>query len=118
MSAAQLADRSVGWPTLSEGWLKLRTEPVLIKSLWRKAPAGKPGKKMNFTLAWSLQGAETVEVFELRRDGSEESKQKWTAPPLGSEWTGSLEADSVFRLRAANAAGWEDFKDIEIQIEE
>jgi hypothetical protein len=120
VSAADLAGPEVGWPTLTEGWLKLKIEPVLIRSLWMKAPAQKPRKNTNVTLAWSLHRADTVEVFRLRPDGTEGPKpeNKWSEPPLACEWTSRVDENTTFRIRASDKAGYKDYKDIEIQIEE
>ena len=120
VTAAQLAGPAVGWPTLTEGWLKLKLEPVLIRSLWMKTPAQKPQKGTNVTLAWSLHGADAVAVFRLRPDGSEETnpERKWSGLPLAEECTILVHENSTFRLRASNQAGYEEYRDIEIQIEE
>lgn len=118
VSAAELAGPAVGWPTLTEGWLKLKLEPVLIRSLWMKAPAKKPQKGTNVTVAWSLHGADSVKVFRLQADGAEELEQKWLDSPLGCEWTSLVKADTTFRVRATNKAGDEDHKDIKIRTEE
>jgi len=120
VSAAELAGPAVGWPTLTEGWLKLKIEPVLIRSLWMKSPAQKPRKNTttNVVLAWSLHGADSVEVFRLDPDGTEKSEKKWSQLPELPEWTSAVTADTTFRLRASNKAGYEDYKDIEIQTAE
>lgn len=120
VSAAELAGPAVGWPTLTEGWLKLKIEPVLIRSLWMKAPAQKPQKGTNVTLAWSLHGADSVAVLRLRPDGTEETEpeKQWSAPPLADECTTLVKENTTFRIKASNAAGYEDYKDIEIQTEE
>ncbi len=120
VSAAELTGPGVGWPTLSEGWLKLKIAPILIRSLWRKAPANKPQKGTNVTLAWSLQGADSLAVFRLRPDGSEETnpEKKWTGSPLVEEFSILLHEHTTFRIRASNQAGFEEYKDIVIEIEE
>ena len=121
VSAAELAGPSVAWPTLTEGWLKLKIEPVLIRSLWMKAPAQKPQKGTNVTLAWALDdSADSVALFRLRPDGTEEPKpvSKWIAPALVEECTTFVKEDTTFRIRASNKAGYEDYKDIGIQTEE
>jgi len=120
VSAAELAGQTVGWPTLTEGWLKLKIEPLVICSLWMKAPAQKPKKGTNVTLAWSIHGADSVAVFRLRPDGTEETspEKKWAAAPLAGEFTTPLHESTTFRIRASNQAGYEESKDIAIQIEE
>jgi hypothetical protein len=120
VSAAELAGPSVGWPTLTEGWLKLKIEPDLIRSLWMKAPAQNPQKGTNVTLAWSLQGADSVALFRLRPDGTTEQdpEKQWSAAPLAEECTTLVNETTVFRIRASNQAGYEEFRDIEIEIEE
>jgi len=133
VSAAELAGPAVGWPTLTEGWLKLKIEPVLIRSLWMKAPARTPRKDTNITLAWSLHDADSAELFrlgpdgaeesikkwdKLRRDDSEEADEKWIPPGPDGEWTIKVQSDTSFRIRASNRAGDEDYKDIEIQTQE
>ena len=118
--SAELAGPAVAWPTLTEGWLKLKIEPVLIRSLWMKAPAQKPQKGTNVTLAWSLRGADSVAVFRLRPDGTEEMnpEKKWSAPALVEECTTLVNEDTKFRIRASNQAGYEEYREIAIQVEE
>jgi hypothetical protein len=120
VAAAELAGPAVGWPTLTEGWLKLRIEPVLIRSLWMKAPAQKPQKGTNVTLAWSLHGADSVAVFRLRPDGREEAnpENKCNVAPLIEECTTLVNENTTFRIRASNQAGYEEYRDIAIEIEE
>jgi hypothetical protein len=120
VSAAELAGPAVGWPTLTEGWLKLKIETVVIRSLWMKAPEQKPKKATNVTLAWSLHGADSVAVFRLRPDGSEEDtpEKKWNAAPLVDEFTTLVTESTRFRVRASNRAGDEQYKDIAVEIEE
>jgi len=117
VAAADLAGPTNNWPTLTEGWLKLKIEPVLIRSLWMKAPVQKPSKYSNVTIAWSLHGADAVELFRMRGDGREQSLREWHEPPLGSEWTCQVDADTTFEVRASNRAGYGDSKQITIQIE-
>jgi hypothetical protein len=132
VAAAALAGPAVGWPTLTEGWLKLKIEPVLIRSLWMKTPVQKPTKDTNVTLAWSLRDADSAELFRLRPDGAEESVKKWDKlrpndaeesgkkwipPGPDGEWTIKVESNTTFRIRASNQAGDEDYKDIEIQTQ-
>jgi len=116
VSAAELAGPAVGWPTLTEGWLKLKTEPVLIRSLWMKAPVKKPRKGDLVTLAWSLHKVVSVELLQLHPDGTEKHLKTWSDPP-GDEWPLKVDADTTFRIRARNQAGYEDYKDIEIRTE-
>jgi hypothetical protein len=120
VSAAELAGPALGWPTLTEGWLKLKIEPVLVRSLWMKAPAEKPQKGTNVTLAWSLFGADSVAVFRLQPDGTEETspEKEWSAPPLADECTTLVKENTTFRIKASNAAGYQDYRDIEIQTKE
>ena len=120
VSAAELAGPAIGWPTLTEGWLKLKLDPVLIRSLWMKVPAQKPQRGTNVTLAWSLHGADSVAVFRLRPDGTEEinPEKKWSAPALVEEFTTFVNENVTFRIRASNQAGYEEYKDIAIQTEE
>jgi hypothetical protein len=120
VSAAELAGPAIGWPTLTEGWLKLRIEPVLIRSFWQKAPAQKPQKGTNVTLAWSLHAADTVAVFRLRPDGTAETnpEKKWNTSPLVEECTTLVNESTTFRLWVSNRTGDEEYRDIAIEIEE
>jgi uncharacterized protein YukE len=120
VSAAELAGPAVGWPTLTEGWLKLKIEPVVIRSLWMKAPGQKPKKSTNVTLAWSVHGADSIAVFRLRSDGTEEPtpEKEWSAHPLVEEFTTLVTESTMFRVRASNRAGDGHHRDIAIQIEE
>jgi hypothetical protein len=120
VSAAELAGPAIGWPTLTEGWLKLKIDPVMIRSLWKKAPATKPQKATNVTLAWSLHGADSVAVFRLRSDGTHEAtpEKEWSSAPLVEEFTTLVNENTSFRIRASNQAGYEEFRDIAVEIEE
>ena len=120
VSAAELAGPAVGWPTLTEGWLKLKVEPVLIRSFWQKAPAQNPQRGTNVTLGWSVHGVDTISVFRLRPDGTAETdpEKKWNTAPLVEECTTLVNESTTFRLRVSTQTGDEEFKDITITIED
>ncbi len=118
VSAAELAGPAAGSPTLTEGWLKLKIEPVLIRSLWMKNPVKKPPKGTTVMLAWSLHGADSLQVFRLD-EGKEILEGEWPKRSFPPDWTtGKMEKNTTFRVRASNDAGYDDYKDIHIEIEE
>jgi hypothetical protein len=118
-SASDRAGSAPGWPTLTEGWLKLRIDPVRINSLWMERPAGKPKKNTTVTIAWSAQGADFLELWRVSADGKDESVGKWKAPlPAPGRWLEILNRDTTFELRAWDKSGHEISKQITIQVED
>jgi hypothetical protein len=121
VSATDRADPAIGWPTLTEGWLKLKIEPVRIGALWMKTPVQVPKKNTTVTIAWSVQGADSVELYRLRGAGRnlrEEFVKKWEAPLHQKEWQETIAGQTTFELRASDKAGYKDAKQIMIQVED
>jgi hypothetical protein len=54
------------WPTISEGWLKLAIAPVKVLSFWIREPVNQVTKGSWIHLAWSLQGAESLELVIVK----------------------------------------------------
>jgi hypothetical protein len=115
-SAADLTSREVGWPTLTEGWLKLKIEPVRISGLWVERPP-QPKKGDKVTIAWTVQGADFVELFHLPAGGGEKSVEKWEAGGKG-QCRQDISEDTTFELRAWDKAGYQDRKQITIRVED
>jgi hypothetical protein len=115
-STSDRADFSMGWPTLTEGWLKLRIEPVRVRALWMSVPAQRPGKGETVTLAWSVQGADSVKLLQL--SGAGKVEKEWPIPAHKKEWPVTIERETTFELRASDEAGYEDKKEITIQVKE
>jgi len=114
-STLDRADFSMGWPTLTEGWLKLKIEPVRVRALWMSVPAEKPAKGGTVTLAWSVQGADSVQLVRLKPDGTV-AKIEGDFPVHQKAWPVTIEGETTFELRALDEAGYEDKKEITIQV--
>ncbi len=114
-STSDRADFSMGWPTLTEGWLKLKIEPVRVRGFWMSVPAEKPGKGDTVTLAWSVQGADSIQLFRLKPDGTV-AKKEGDFPAHKKDWPVTIEQETTFELRASDEAGYEDKKEITIQV--
>ena len=51
-------------------------------------------------LAWSLQGAESLQLEQMRKDGATVLIAKWDTQPFPREYAVTVEADTTYRLTA------------------
>ena len=112
-SASDRGGFSDTYPTIAEGWLKLKIDPVQVLGLW-KQEGGPP------TLAWSVRGAEFLELFkQTETPNGRVSIRKWSRSqePLPREYPLPLpvEPGTTFVLTACDEAGYGDEKTITIQ---
>ncbi|MBC8031867.1 MAG: hypothetical protein H7Z16_17425 [Pyrinomonadaceae bacterium] len=109
VSATDRGGFSGGWPTISEGWLKLKIDPVQVLGLWLRDEASQPD---SMTLAWSVRGAKLLQLF----DKEQKLVREWSDSPLPREWKISKPPrDATYELVASDEAGNEDRKKIKIQ---
>jgi hypothetical protein len=80
------------------------------------APAQKPRKGSRVTLAWSVQGADSITLSRLPGIGT--AANKWDLLPHQQEQQVEIERETTFELRAWDEAGYEDRKTITVQVEE
>jgi hypothetical protein len=92
------------YPTVAEGWLKLKIAPAKVLSFWIRSPGAPFEKDTTILLAWSVQGAESLELQQLTSGtlagGAWEQVQDWPAPPLPGEWAVTVVATTMYRLIA------------------
>jgi hypothetical protein len=68
-------------------------------------------------LAWSLQGAESLELVKVKEDGKTiEPVDQWDAPPFPSEYGVIVDAKTTYRLIAYAEDGKSDTKDLIIKV--
>jgi hypothetical protein len=109
------------WPTIAEGWLKLAIAPVSVLSFWIREPTDKVTAGTNLHLAWSLQGAESLELVTVKSiDGKEtvERVERWDAPPFPGEFPVQVKAETTYRIIASTTEAQSDSRDLTIKIAE
>jgi hypothetical protein len=95
------------WPTIAEGWLKLEISPIKL-SFWVREPIEQVAPGSSIQLAWSLQGAESLELVTVDtvvNNGSSTERitsiKKWDAPPSESEYSVTVDAQTTYRIIAS-----------------
>ena len=105
------------WPTIAEGWLKLAIAPVKVLSFWLREPTETVPARTRVHLAWSLQGAESLELVKVKEDGKTiEPVERWDAQPFPSEYGVMVDAKTTYRLIAYAEDGKSDTKDLTIKV--
>jgi len=115
VSASDRGGFSDTYPTISEGWLKLKIDPVQVLGFWVRDGSLPPGHP---TLAWSVRGAESLQLFRKTAGSSARVlEMEWSQKPLPREFTlqKSVDAGTTFILAAADDAGYRDEKEIIIK---
>ncbi len=67
----------------------------------------------NITLAWTLQGVETLTL--LSKDGKELGK--WSEPNIPGQWQVRAEAPATYTLIAGDRDGFRSEKQLSISVE-
>jgi hypothetical protein len=97
------SDRAGFHPTaqqISEGWLKLKMNPVAILSFWVKEGLQEVSLNTNVTLAWVLQGGDRLVL--LANDNENEPVKVWDAQPLPEQYRVQVQADTTYTLILLN----------------
>jgi len=101
---------------LSEGWLKLRMNPVAILNFWVKEGTLAVQPKTNITLGWTLSGGHRVNLAVIQ-DGQEPRKvQEWTSSPLPEQYRVHVEAQTTYVLVLEDKDGNRSEKRLTITI--
>ena len=98
-----ISDRAGFHPTpqqISEGWLKLKINPVAILGFWVKEGMLEVPMNTNVTLAWILQGGDGLRLLENENDS--EPIKVWNSPPLPEQFRVQVKADITYRLILLN----------------
>jgi hypothetical protein len=98
VEATDRASFSGARPTIAEGWLKLEIALVKVLSFWVREgdDAVKPGTRH---LAWSLQGAESLKLEQIRED-QVTTVATWDEPPFPREYSVTVNSQTSYRLTA------------------
>jgi len=96
------------YPTISEGWLKLKIDPVQILGIRIRGDAQQPN-----ALVWSVRGAESLKLFNKTE---KKVVAEWTKAPLPREFRfrQPVPTNTTFILTAADSTGYQDEKEITI----
>ena len=100
VEATDRAAFSDTWPAIAEGWLKLAIAPVKVLSFWVREDAEAVAVGTRIHLAWSLQGAESLKLEQLRKAESTVLIAAWDAQPFPREYGVTVEAETTYCLTA------------------
>jgi len=114
VAASDRANLEAGSITITEGWLKLKIAPVRINDLWVKEGTARPKANDKITLVWTQQGADWVQLSSF---GSKQPLMTWEKSPLATEFPVTVNQDTTYELVVRDQAGYEDRRQITIQIE-
>jgi hypothetical protein len=102
---------SVEWPTISEGWLKLKIAPVRILSFSNQSTDERPKAGAEAVIGWSVRGDAKVKLFEV-------AGENCTEIPLHDDaryrWT--MKEDSSFELQASDEHGNSDRRRLTVEV--
>ena len=102
------------WPRISEGWLKLRIEPLKLLSFWIQ-DADKPVERGSRPrLAWAQQGAERLELSTV--SPQPKSVRVWDKPPFPSAYAVEVHEQTTFELKAS-AGGMQRSLQLVVQVQ-
>lgn len=85
---------------ISEGWLKLKMNPVSILGFWVKEGLQDVAPNTNVTLAWALQGGDRLVLLAGTRE--DEPLKVWESQPLPGQYGVHIQADTTFTLLLFN----------------
>lgn len=101
---------------MAEGWLKLSIAPVKVLSFWVRDGVEAVVRDSCIRLAWSLQGAETLQLEEVHAGGTPVVIEKWEKPPLPRECSVTVKARTVYRLTACARDSAPSMRDLAINM--
>jgi hypothetical protein len=116
VEASDRAAFSDSWPTIAEGWLKLAIAPVKILSFWVREDSEAVAKGSRIHLAWSMQGAESLRLEQIRKDEPSVIIGQWNAQPFPREYAVTVEAETTYRLTASAADAPPSQKELTVKI--
>jgi hypothetical protein len=116
---AAVSDRA-GFPPrpqqISEGWLKLKMNPVAILSFWLREGMLEVPMNTNVTLAWILQGGDRLRLLANEDEG--EPLKAWATPPLPEQYKLQVKATTTFTLILEDKDGNRSEKRLTVRLEE
>jgi len=111
VEATERGTFSETWPAISEGWLKLKIAPVKVLSFWVREGAEPVTEGTKVHLAWSIQGAESLALWNQTK---KERIKEWRESPLPREWGVTVRETTTYKVFAYDKDGNEDSKDLTI----
>lgn len=112
--ASQQANFSPHPQRLTEGWLYLRMNPVVILAFYAKEDVAEVPAGAKVTLAWRVQGADTL---TLALEGATEPIARWRRPDLAKEYGVTILKKTTYVLTAMDAHGNSRIKTLTIDIQ-
>jgi hypothetical protein len=101
---------------LSEGWLKLRMNPVAILNFWVREGTLAVQPKTNITLGWTLSGGNRVNLAAIEDGKEPRPLHQWTSSPLPEQCRVHVEAQTTYVLVLEDKDGNRSEKRLTIEI--
>jgi hypothetical protein len=83
---------------LSEGWLKLRMNPLAVLNFWVKEGTLAVQAHTNITLGWTLQGGDQVSLLASENGQEPRQIQRWATSPLPEQCRVQVQAQTTYTL--------------------
>jgi hypothetical protein len=101
---------------ISEGWLKLKMNPVAILSFWVREGMLEVPMNTNVTLAWILQGGDRLRL--LANGNEAEPLKAWATPHLPEQYKLQVKATTTFTLILEDKDNNRSEKRLTVRLEE
>lgn len=101
---------------LSEGWLKLRMNPLAILNFWVKEGTLVVQPKTNITLGWTLSGGNRVSLAAIEEGQKPRPVEQWSSSPLPEQCRVHVEAQTTYVLVLEDKDGNRSEKRLTIAI--
>ena len=103
---------------LSEGWLKLRMNPVSILNLWVKEGTLAVQPKTNITLGWTLHGGDRLSLSASEDRKDPQPLNDWTSSPLPGEYRVHVQVATTYILVLQDKDGNRSEKRLTVTLKE
>jgi hypothetical protein len=103
---------------LSEGWLKLRMNPVSILNLWVKEGTLAVQPKTNITLGWTLLGGDRLSLSASENGKDPQPLSDWTSSPLPDEYRVQVQVATTYILVLQDKDGNRSEKRLTVTLKE
>ena len=113
-------DRAGFAPTrqeISEGWLKLKLNPVAILNFWVKEGMLQVPPNANITLAWTLRGGRCLKLFSAE-EGKEPVKLWEQQAPFGEDFRVQVKAATTYTLLLSDEEDHRSEKKLTVTLQE
>lgn len=98
---------------LSEGWLKLKINPVAILNFWVKEGLSVP-KDSEITLTWLLKGGDSLCLFENKNGEEKLTEIKSWTDPFENEWKVRVGSETTYTLVLTEKDGYRSEKKLTV----